>query len=494
MAKRKLKAHTNEDRQYRMSELVETSGVSRDMIKYYLRARLLPKPRKPRPNLSLYSETHLLLIRLILRIQQQTTLSLPEIAAVFMAAKYHPHTIEIELLSDKYSIGRRDFIMPFAAETKHNVSLSFPQEFIEELDQHGLLETTGPLDASQMEIAGLLWAARNEEVPLAFFQAAREQLRALADLEVKALIAIPRPELDFDAVAASVTNTDRVINRWMISEKTRQARRMFQRIMDNSEKALSTIHQAIYFPSKVFRKRFRIDEELASLEKTLAARPRDLPLHHSACRACLLLTDFERAVTCADAALALAPDNDLAVAFKCLAYGVDNNLEQALLYARRLEASDSRNTIALEARLLTLLMQAAKLGGVSDTSGLLKDAAELFREPVTPPEDDIDRLEACLLQARANTLFPDAINKGPEAIRDLETLLQSLEGSRIEDLGLLLEGARVAYQMYASFYLGQLHEAGGDVIKARQYFEKVIQLDPSSNFGEAAYLKLGCEV
>jgi DNA-binding transcriptional MerR regulator len=491
MAEHKLKAPEAQDRQYRMSELVDASGVSRDMIKYYLRARLLPKPRKPRPNLSLYSENHLLLIRLILRIQQQTILSLPEIAAVFTAAKYDPHTIEIELLSDKYNVGRRDFIMPFAAETQSNVSLSFPQEFIEELGSHGLLEKSGPLDASQVEIAGLLWAARNEKVPMAFFQAAREQLRTLADLEVKALIAIPRPELDFDAVAARVTNTDRVINRWMISEKTRQARHMFQRIMENSEKALSTIHQAIYFPSKVFRKRFRIDQELASLEKQLEASPRDLALIHSACRACLLLTDFARVIALADAALALAPDDELALAFKSLAYGMDNNLEQALLYAKRLEASDSRHTIALEARLLTLLMQAAKLGGVSDTTGLLKAAAELFRDPVTPSNCEIDRLEACLLQARANTIFPDAINKGAEAIRELEFLLERLASSRIEDLELPLECTRVVYQMYASFYLGQLHEAGGDGIKASRYFEKVIQLDPSSNFGEMAYLKLG---
>ncbi len=491
MAKHRLKASRTGDGKYRMSELVDVSGVSRDMIKYYLRANLLPKPRKPRPNLSLYSEKHLLLIQLIRRIQQQTTLSLPEIAAVFMAAKYDPHTIEIELLSDKYSAGRRDFIIPFEAETRSNVSLSFPQEFIAELECHRLLEKADPLDASQIEIAGLLWAARSEGVPLAFFSTVQEQLRTLADLEVKALIAIPRPGLDFEAVAASVTNSDRIINRWMISEKTRQARRMFQRIMDNSEKALSTIHEAIYFPSKVFRKRFRIDEELASLGTMLDTRPNDLYSRHSACRACLLLTDFERAIAFADAALALAPENELALAFKSLAYSMDNKLEQALPYVRRLEASDSRHTVALEARLLTLLMQAAKLGGVSDTTGLLKAAAELFRDPAIPPQDEIDRLEACLLQARANTLFPDAINKEPEAIRDLEAMLQKLEGNRIEDLGLPLEATRVVYQMYANFYLGQLHEAGGNGIKAREYFEKVIQLDPSSNFGEMAYLKLG---
>lgn len=475
-----------------MSELVDASGVSRDMIKYYLRARLLPKPRKPRPNLSLYTENHLLLIRLILRLQQQTTLSLADIAAAFRSADYDPTVIELELLSDKYSAGRRDFIIPFAPETKSSVSLNFPQEFIDELHRSGLLENNIPLDENQAEIAGLLWAARNEGVPLSFFQTARARLQGLADIEVKALIAIRRPQLDFDEVVASVTDTDRIINRWMISEKTRQARGMFQRIIDNSEKALSTVHQAIYFPSKVFRQRFGIDRELASLGEKSAARPGDLHLIYSACRACLLLADFQRAIAFADAALALAPDDDLALACKCLAYGMDRNLEQALLYARRLEATDSRHTIALEARLLTLLMQAARLGGMSDTTDMLKATAELFRDPVSvPPRDEFDRLEACLLQARANTIFPDAIDTGAEAVTVLEAMLEKLEANTYRALGLPLESVRVAYQVYGYFYLGQLREAAGDTDGARQCFEIVIQLDPSSNFGEMAYLKLG---
>ncbi|MEZ5502907.1 MAG: MerR family transcriptional regulator [Halioglobus sp.] len=401
------RAHQPQERHYRMSELVAASGVSRDMIKYYLRAQLLPKPRKPRPNLSLYSENHLLLIRLIQRIQRQTALSLQDIATVFMAAAYDPHTIEIELLSDKYSAGRRELIIPFEAETNSGVSLNFPPAFIEELERHGLLEQAGPLDDSQTEIAGLLWAARNEGVPLSFFQASRDMLRALADLEVKALIAIRRPRLDFAAVVADVTNTDRVINRWLISEKTRLARGMFQRILDNSEKALATVHDAIYFPSPLFRKRFRVAQELERLAENSAAHPRDLQTLLGASRTCLLLADFQRAIAFADAALQVAGDDELAIALKCLAFGMDNDLERALPYARRLESSDSHHTLALEARLLTLLMQAAKLGGVSDTTELLKDAAALFAEPETGvPADPIDRLEACLLQARANTLVP----------------------------------------------------------------------------------------
>lgn len=477
-----------------MSELVEASGVSRDMIKYYLRAGLLPQPRKPRPNLSLYTETHLQLIGLILRVQQQTSLSLPEIAAAFGAAHYDPTTIEIELLSDKYHAGRRDFIIPFEAEIRSNVNLSVPQQFLEELHEHGLLDNTGPLDESQQEIAGLLWAASKEGVPIDFFQSAREKLQALAQLEVKALIAIQRPQLHFAEVVTAVTGTDRVINRWIISEKTRIARLMFQRVIGNSEKALATVHDTIYLPSKVFRKRFRIEEELASLAHAIEKRPGDRKALHAACRASLLLADFEGAQRLADAALALSADDALAIACKCLAYAMDNDLEQAQGYATSLEATQNQPTIAIEARLLTLLMQAAKLGGVSDTTELMKQAADLFRQPLTvPAEDTFDHLEASLLRARANTIFPDAINAAQQTIIELESMLEKLEANTYKALGLPIEGIRLVYQVYASFYLGQLHETVEDSEQAERYFEKVIQMDPSSNFGEMAYLKMGQE-
>jgi tetratricopeptide (TPR) repeat protein len=337
-----------------------------------------------------------------------------------------------------------------------------------------------------------LWAASNEGVPINFFQSARKKLQELADLEVKALIAIQRPQLHFAEVVAAVTGTDRVINRWMISEKTRLARQMFQQVIENSERALSTVHDTIYLPSKVFRRRFRIDDQLAGLAQGISSKRRSRKALHDACRTCLLLADYEGAQRFADAALALKRDDDLAIACKCLAYAMNNDLDQALLYTKILEDTGSRHTFAIEARLLTLLMQAAKLGGVSDTTELMKQAADLFREPLSAlAEDEFDQLEACLLRARANAIFPDAINAVPQAISDLVMMLETLEAKPYDTLGLPAEGARLVYLVYTSFYLGQLHEAAGDSHEARRYFEKVIQLDPSSNFGEMAYLKLG---
>ncbi|MFT4518236.1 MAG: DNA-binding transcriptional MerR regulator [Halioglobus sp.] len=480
------------DDTYRMAELVEESGVSRDMIKYYLRANLLPQADKPRPNLSLYSNQHLQLIRLILRFQEETKLSLGDIAAVFERARYNPNSIEIELLSDKFSAAAHDNIIPFEASTDNpGDTLSFPQDFIQELIRHQLWSDSASDHEENRKVAGLLWAARDAGLPLAFFQSAREKLRELAELEVKALIAIPHPELDFQSVITSVTEVDRIVNRWMITEKTNHARVLFQRIINNSEKALSTVHDAIYFPSAVFRTRFNTDAELTTLIASLETQKGTLEAKLVASRACLLLTDFEKAQTCADAALELDDDNDVAIAVKSLAYGMANNLEKALQWAKRLEASDTRHSIALEARLLTMLMQAAKMGGMSDTTDLLKDASELFSNPASAePQDQFDKLEATLLHARANTLFPDAINGAPDAIVELEVMLARLATDTEEVAEFPFAAVRVVYQVYGNFYLAQLHQLLGNETETRQYYEHVIQLDPSSNFGETAYLKL----
>lgn len=478
-------------RQYRMAELVEVSGVSRDMIKYYLRARLLPKPRKARTNLSFYSESHLQLIRLVLRFQAQTKLSLPDIADVFQRADHDPNAIEIVLLSDRFSTEHSETIIPHERTSSSRVGLSFPPAFIQELISNELLSGSLPLDPGEEKIASLLWAARLEGVPLTFFKEASDNIQLLADLEVRALIAVQRPDMNFEAAADNITNTDRIVSRWMITEKNRQARRMFQQVIDNAALTLTSIHDAIYVPSMVFRQRFDIDKALLELDARLAAAPPELTEIHSACHACLLLTEYERVLAFADIGLDIAPGNAHSLAYKCHSYAMDNQLEKAQHYARQLELAQASHPLAKEARILTLLMQAGSLGGVSDTSEILKKAGELFREPVSlRAGHSMDEFDAAALEARASTLFPDAISARPDTIAKLESLLEGLEGVGQGGFELSIGGAQIVCQMYACYYLAQMHCAMGSDGEARQYYEKVIQLDPSSNFGERAYLKL----
>lgn len=480
-------------RTYRISELVEVSGVSRDMIKYYLRADLLPRPEKPRPNLSLYTENHLDLIQLIPRFQQQTNLSLPEIADVFRAAGHDANAIEIELLSDKYRTDSEDNIIPMRVNSNDTRGLTFPAEFLEELVGYSLLSQTDNLGKNESQLAGLLWAARNTGVPLEFFQAARGKLTELADLEVKTLIAIKRPGQNYHAMVKNITDADRIINRWMTTEKNSQVRNQFQQLIDNSERATATLLDTTYLPSAVFRERYGVEGMLSQMRGEFDVQLDHLQQAHELCIACLFLTEYDQTIAIADAILAVAPGDSVAIACVALAHGMQNQVDKAVEYAAQLEGCEVYHPVIRQARILVLLLQAAKQGGVTDTSELMKSAGELFLD--LPNEVSTDQPETILALARANVAFPDFTNSRPQAIKALRTLLEQLKSDALEWTEVPIAGLREAMPVicrtYTLYYLGMLLDMDGNRTQARQCFEQVIQLDPASNFAQRAYLYLG---
>jgi len=475
---------------YRISELVEAAGVSRDMIKYYLRAGLLPPARKPRPNLSLYTDNHRALIGLIRQFQEQTKLSLQDIAAVFRAADYDADAIEIELLSTRHSDAT---IIPLKTGSRQARELNLPGDFLRELERSSLLEEADQNAQDREQLAGLLWAAHNAGVPLSFFETARDTLAQLADLELKTLIGIKRPDVSFGDTLDNVANIDRIINRWMNAEKSRRIRNQFQRVVDNSERATYTLLDNIYKPSHLFRERHRVSEQLAALARTLEPGDASAQAGHDLSFACLLFGEYELAIDTAQAALAEAPGDALAIALLALAHGLQNNVDKAFEYGAQLEQCDNDHPAILQARLLALLLQVAKLSGVADTGELMKRAGELFLElPAQPTENEA---EETLLLARANVAFPDFANSRERAISALESLLQKLVQRSVQ-LPLLANAdlsasLRQVYLIYVLYYLGMLHAMNGDADDAAACFEKVIQIDPASNFGEKAYLQLG---
>lgn len=474
---------------YRMSELVAASGVSRDMIKYYLRANLLPTPHKPRPNLSLYNDNHLTLIRLIQHFQDRTKLSLTEIADVFSATGHDANAIELELLSDKYSVSHDDNIIPLPAIADVGRALSLPPEFLHELASASLLPDRDSPDEKREQRASLLWAAYRQGVPLEFFHKARNKLAELAELEVKALIAIKRPGVNFGAMVEEITQTDRVINRWVVAEKNYQARRLFRRVMENSERAISTLLDLIYRPSRVFRQRYRTDYVLGRLRAAFETNPGASQKAHDLCLATLLLAEYDQTVAAAEAALAVDPRDSVSTAFISLAHGLQNNADEAFRYGCHLQQDTTQHPVALQARLLSLLLRAVKLGGVTDTSEMMNRAGELFLELAAEPSGA--HPEITLLLARANIAFPEFANARTQAIDSLHSLLQRLDDNAQEVLGHALEDLRIVYRIYAHYYLGLLHHAEGDQASAVRSFQQVLQLDPASNFGEDAYLRLG---
>ncbi len=63
----------------KMSELEQQTGISRQMIHYYLNNGMLPEPERPKKNVAIYDEKHVAAIQSIRQLQTKSRLSIEEI-------------------------------------------------------------------------------------------------------------------------------------------------------------------------------------------------------------------------------------------------------------------------------------------------------------------------------------------------------------------------------------------------------------------------------
>ena len=81
-----LESHSPEDSslaaRYRIRDVVELTGTSKESIHFYINAGLLPRPRKSARNMAWYSDEHVRQIRLIRELQDQQFLPLKAIRAL----------------------------------------------------------------------------------------------------------------------------------------------------------------------------------------------------------------------------------------------------------------------------------------------------------------------------------------------------------------------------------------------------------------------------
>ena len=72
----------------KMKELMLRSGESKSTILYYVKEGLLPEPSKPKPNVHLYDESAVEIIKLIKYLQHNFSYSISEIKAIFAQNRF----------------------------------------------------------------------------------------------------------------------------------------------------------------------------------------------------------------------------------------------------------------------------------------------------------------------------------------------------------------------------------------------------------------------
>ena len=72
----------------KMKHLMEATGESKSTILFYVKEGLLPEPQKPKPNLHLYDESCINIIKFIKYLQNQFSYSIAQIKSVFKENKF----------------------------------------------------------------------------------------------------------------------------------------------------------------------------------------------------------------------------------------------------------------------------------------------------------------------------------------------------------------------------------------------------------------------
>ena len=72
----------------KMKHLMEQTGESKSTILFYVKEGLLPKPDKPKPNLHLYDESCINIIKFIKYLQNQFSYTIAQIQGVFKESKF----------------------------------------------------------------------------------------------------------------------------------------------------------------------------------------------------------------------------------------------------------------------------------------------------------------------------------------------------------------------------------------------------------------------
>jgi len=72
----------------KMKQLMELTGESKSTILFYVKEGLLPQPQKPKPNLHLYDESCINIIKFIKYLQNQFSYSIAQIKAIFSENRF----------------------------------------------------------------------------------------------------------------------------------------------------------------------------------------------------------------------------------------------------------------------------------------------------------------------------------------------------------------------------------------------------------------------
>ena len=143
----------------KMKELMLATGESKSTILYYVKEGLLPQPQKPKPNVHLYDESAVEILRLIKYLQHNFSYSIAEIKAIFAENNFQGgESFEMMVNALKLLSGGKENRW-YSREDFLEVS-GLSEEMLERyLDEGLLFERAKGFGSKELEVAEILQRA-----------------------------------------------------------------------------------------------------------------------------------------------------------------------------------------------------------------------------------------------------------------------------------------------------------------------------------------------
>ena len=168
----------------KMKELIEQSGESKSTILFYVKEGLLPQPQKPKPNVHLYDESCVDIIKFIKYLQQNFSYSISEIKHIFehnnfsFDGSFNSMIDSLELIS-----GGKDAVFVSKEELLKECDIS--SDILQEYISKGFVYTRddGAFSTKEVQIIKILQRAKELGLDFALIDRYVSVAKELAKLE-----------------------------------------------------------------------------------------------------------------------------------------------------------------------------------------------------------------------------------------------------------------------------------------------------------------------
>lgn len=169
----------------KMKNLMEQTGESKSTILFYVKEGLLPQPQKPKPNLHLYDESCINIIKFIKYLQNQFSYTIAQIKAIFSENRFS--------FGDDFSIMLKSLqIMAGSPDAKWYSFNDFlklsglSQEELERYIERGLIfQQKKGLSSQELKIVNILKRAKELGLDEKLFDEYVASAKAIAKIEYR---------------------------------------------------------------------------------------------------------------------------------------------------------------------------------------------------------------------------------------------------------------------------------------------------------------------